>query len=346
VRPTVVLNALSLAPEGSGVQTYIRELTTALPAELDARLVAIVPRGAESLLRGGLDVRGVAGTSPIGRTARSLLQVVDADLVHGLDTLIPLRTPAATVATVHDLALFDEPGAFPGARGRVKAAGVAASIRRADAVIAVSRFTAERLHSRFRRDCVVVPEAPAAGFAPPAVADVERFRAARGLPERFVAYAGNVEPRKDLPTLADACRAADLPLVVAGGHLSRAPLPAGARALGHLPEADLACLYAAATVVAYVSRYEGFALPPFEALACGAVVMATPVGAVADLAAEAVELVPVGDAAAQAEALRRLGADDDLRAERRGAGLVATRTLSWAATAAATAAVYRTLGVA
>ena len=147
-------------------------------------------------------------------------------------------------------------------------------------------------------------------------------------------HVGNLEPRKDIPTLARAAAAAGVPLVLAGGHIVTVDAPAGAQLLGHVAAADLPALYAAATVVGYVSRYEGFGLPPIEAMACGATVMATRVGAIAEVAGEGIELVPIGDVAAQAAAIRELVNDPDRRAERRRAGLVAAGKLSWAATAA------------
>jgi glycosyltransferase involved in cell wall biosynthesis len=266
--------------------------------------------------------------------------------VHGLDVELPLRPGAPTVATVHDLALFDEPAAFTFARRLGKPYSVRHAIKAADAVIAVSAFTAERVQALFGRDSIVVHEAPPPMFAPPSGAAVDVVRARFDLPAEFVLYVGNLEPRKDVPALAAACRLAGVPLVVAGGAITTVDAPAGARVLGHVAHDELAPLYASATVVAYVSRYEGFALPPIEAMASGATVMATRVGALPDVAGDGVEFVPVGDAEQQAKVLRALFADPDRRAERRAAGLSVAAALTWDAAAGGTAAVYRTLGVA
>ena len=165
------------------------------------------------------------------------------------------------------------------------------------------------------------------------------------LPERFVLHVGNLEPRKDVPTLARAAATAGVPLVLAGGHIVTIDAPPGAQLLGQVDPGDLPALYAAATVVAYVSRYEGFALPPVEAMACGAIVMATRCGALPEVAGDGIEFVPIGDADAQAAALRELVNDAARRAERSRAGLAAAAQLSWSAAAAATVDVYRSLGV-
>ena len=220
---------------------------------------------------------------------------------------------------------------------------VANAIRHADAVVSVSAFTAERVRARFGRDSVVVHEAPARGFAPADDAAIADVCARYALPDCFVLHLGNLEPRKDLGTLAAACREVGVPLVLAGGAISTADPPVGVRTLGYVPTADVPALYGAARVVAYVSRYEGFALPPVEAMACGAVVMATPVGALPEVAGDGVEAVPVGDVGAQARALRELLHDADRRNERRAAASDAVAALSWERAARETVAVYKTL---
>ncbi len=134
-----------------------------------------------------------------------------------------------------------------------------------------------------------------------------------GLPPEFVLHVGNIEPRKDVPTLAAACREAGVPLVLAGGSIATVEVPAGARPLGYVDAARLPALYAAASAVAYVSRYEGFGLPPLEAMACGAAVVATRVGALPDLVDGAVEWVPAGDPGAQAAVIRSLVVDEEHR---------------------------------
>jgi glycosyltransferase involved in cell wall biosynthesis len=345
VRPHIVLNALALHAGGSGVQTYCRELLRAMPSEIDADLTAVVQQRAVGELAGDLQRVIRRDSDGVRRTVESLRGVGRADLVHGLDVDLPARTRAASVATVHDLSLFDEPSAFGWARRVGKQVTTTRSIRRADAVIAVSPFTAERVRARFGRDSHVVLEAPGAGFFPPSVEAVAAVRKRYALPERFVLHVGNLEPRKDVPTLARAAAAAGLPLVLAGGHIVTIDAPPGATLLGQVDPQDLPALYVVATVVAYVSRYEGFGLPPVEAMACGATVMATRCGALPEVAGDGIEFVPIGDADAQGAVLRELAHDAARRAERARSGLVAAGRLSWAAAARGTADVYRKLGV-
>jgi glycosyltransferase involved in cell wall biosynthesis len=327
------------------VQTYVEEMLAALPgAWPEASFAARVARSAGPLVGAGVasvPVR-LGFDHGLARRLRSLVPARGADLVHGLDTDPPIAG-ARAIVTVHDLALFDMPDAFDARRTRAKRALVARAIRHADAVVSVSSFTAERVRARFARDSVVVLEAPRRGLEPPTEQAVGAVIARYALPDRFVLHLGNIEPRKDIGTLARACRAADVPLVLAGGAISTAAVPDGALTLGYVPTADLPALYGAASVVAYVSRYEGFALPPLEAMACGAVVMATGVGALPEVAADGIETVPAADADAQAHALRELLHDDARRAARRVAAARAVSALSWDRAARETVAVYKTL---
>ena len=343
--PRVALSALSLRSDGSGVQTYARELISALPrAWPAATFTALVARDVADLgphIERQTVLRGFE--SGLVRKVLSSCRVPSADIAHGLDTDQPLRASIATVATVHDLALFDVPWAFSSINGKVKRSLVAASIRRADALISVSDFTADRVRARFGRESTVIHEAAGTQFSVPSDDQVRAVLEKYRLTVPFVLFVGNHEPRKDLACLAEACSIAGLPLVVVGGAISNIALPPTSLVLGYVPQADLPGLYRAATVVGYVARYEGFALPPVEAMACGGCVMATRVGALPDIATEGIEFVPVGSPQTQAEAIRSLHNDVDKAAHRRSSAIGEAGMLSWSKAAMATAEVYRTL---
>ncbi len=267
------------------------------------------------------------------------------ELVHGLDVDLPLRRRGLRVATVHDMAIFDVPSTFPRARVLGEQLLVRHAVRRADAVVADSAFTAERVRQLLGRDATVVPLAPGRAMVPAHQEAVDEVRGRYSLPDRFVLHVGNIEPRKDIPTLAEACRSVGVPLVLTGHSLWGHRPPAGSVEIGHVPLDDLPGLYGAATVVGYASRYEGFGLPPIEAMACGAAVVSTPVPAVTELVGDGAEVFEPGDVDGLAGTLRHLIGDPARRRALAERGARMVRRLSWERTAEETASVYRSLGL-
>lgn len=341
----IALNALALRPGGGGVQTYIRELLRELPGIVDAEVVAAVQADAVDELPPTVRARVHPVSAGARRALAGLRGLGPSSLVHGLDVDLPLRSSAPTVTTVHDLSVFDVPWAFSRHRAAGERLLVRRALRRADAIIGVSEFTARRVGDLFAREATVIPLAASPDMRPPASDAVDAIRKRYALPQRFVLHVGTIEPRKNVTMLAEACRAATVPLVLAGARLPGNRAPGAARALGYVPRSDLAPLYGAATIVAYPSLYEGFGLPPIEAMACGAVVLASRTASLPEVLGEAAAFAPARDVAGLAAALRDLLADRERRAHLATAAITHTRRYSWTATATATADVYRALGV-
>jgi glycosyltransferase involved in cell wall biosynthesis len=268
---------------------------------------------------------------------------------HGPHYTLPLRLRCPSVVTVHDLTFFDHPEWHQLSKAAFFRPMARAATARADAIVAVSEATAERL------DEILAPEAPVVTI--PHGVDHERFRPAEpgnaddlatlrplGVRPPYIAFVGTMEPRKGVPTLVEAfARMAgprpDLRLVLAGQdgwgtEAVRAAIEASGVAtrvarLRWVPDEALPALLRQAEAVAYPSFEEGFGLPALEALSCGAALVTTAGSPMADLSGPAALAVPPGNAGALAWALGRILDDPVLRDELRHRGPAVARPHTW-----------------
>lgn len=342
---TLRFGALALRPDGAGISTYIRELLHALAVEEPpVTMSALVLNDAVDELPGGVEAIGRPVAAGTRRAIQGMWPVGAVDLFHGLDVDLPVGGPRCSVSTIHDLSYFDVPWAY----GRYRATGERAlmrhAVRTADALIAVSSFTAERLAHWFGREATVIPLAPGAWTRVPTDAECESVRTKYGLPERFLLHVATVEPRKDVALVEAVAKHLDVPLVLAGERTTGTG--SGPIGLGFVPRDDLPALYASANVACYSSKYEGFGLPPLEAMACGGVVVASSVGGLPQICGDGAALVTQHTVDAWIAAIRPLLNDEEQRAELRHQASVAVSALSWATVARKTLDVYRSLGVA
>jgi glycosyltransferase involved in cell wall biosynthesis len=267
------------------------------------------------------------------------------------------------VVTFHDVTFFLLPERYPALRCAYFRAASRAGARLADLAIAVSRTVkadVER-HLPIPPERVrVVPLAAAPSYRP--LDDPPRMAAVRAkysLPDRFVLNVGALEPGKNQATLLRAfarlkaqasSTRSEQALVIAGPpawryerliHLAdRLGLAGQVRFLGYVPAEDLPALYNLADLFVFPSLYEGFGLPPLEAMACGLPVVASTAPALREVLDGAALLVQPQDVAALTEAMDVALGDDPLRSRLREAGLQRAGLFSWERTARETAAVY------
>jgi glycosyltransferase involved in cell wall biosynthesis len=181
----------------------------------------------------------------------------------------------------------------------------------------------------------------------PCEEDVVRVRERYQLHDEFVLYAGNVKPHKNLERLIDAFAIlrrrgyAHLKLVLIGDEISKYTalrravhshqLHKYVRFLGYMPEETLAVMYRLAAVFVFPSLYEGFGLPPLEAMASGTPVVTSNVSSLPEVAGDAALLVDPYDPTAIADGIDRVLRDESLRRQLRAKGLERARGFSWEA---------------
>jgi len=281
------------------------------------------------------------------------------DLFHAPGYVAPRRVPVPTVLTVYDLVALRHPGLARWSNGLHYRWRLPRSAPQARRVIVpsecVARDVAENLGVP-RERVRVVPLGVEASFRPPSLDARALARSRHHLARPFLLYVGNIEPKKNLPTLLRAfalLKRGGLPheLVIAGKRgwkcrdVFRLPARLGiesdVRFLGYVAEEDLPGLYGSAEVFCFPSIVEGFGLPPLEAMACGAPVITSDAEALIETTGDAAEHVPALDAEALADAMRRVLTDAALRERLRAAGLARAAHFTCSRTAEATRAVYR-----
>jgi glycosyltransferase involved in cell wall biosynthesis len=279
------------------------------------------------------------------------------DLLHATMNVAPWWTPCPVIVSIMDLAYIRYPHVHPRGRRLYLTALSRLTVRRARAIVAISRFTGDEverlLHVPATRIHVTYLGVDG-DFRPLPPDQVTAFCRQRGLPDHYLLYVGNLEPRKNLSRLVRAyasLRHLDIPLVLAGARgWGYADLFRQVESLGltrqilfpgFVPREELPLWYNGATALVYPSFYEGFGLPPLEAMACGTPVLTSNSSSLPEVVGEAGLQVPPDDVDVLAAALQRLVQDAELRADLRRQGLERARQFTWERMAQETAALYR-----
>jgi glycosyltransferase involved in cell wall biosynthesis len=271
------------------------------------------------------------------------LRSLKVDLFHAPHYVLPLLTPGRAVSTIHDCIHLRFPEYLPHpAAVHYARFMMSSAIRRSRLVFTVSEASKRDIltyfpwadESRIR----VVPNAiDPELLEPPDAEELDRVRERYQIAQRFVLYAGNIKPHKNLPRLIEAfarLRALpghdDVQLMIIGDEIGKFPelrrrvdefhVRPHVRFFGFVPERTLASLYRLASVFAFPSQYEGFGLPPLEAMACGTPVVTSNISSLPEVVGDAALLTDPADGEAIASALARVLDDPGLAADlsRRG----------------------------
>ena len=264
------------------------------------------------------------------------------------------------VVTIHDVVPLDHPEWLNPRFAKWYQFLTPRLARRVRHIITISEFTRQRIqyHMRVPREKIsVIPNGVDVRFNLQAASSLESLHTALGLPYRsYVLYVGSLEPRKNLKGLIEAWRRLqdqlpdDLWLVICGAkgpsriyadQDDQADLPPRVHFTGHVPDHLMPVLYARAEFFVYPSVYEGFGLPPLEAMACGVPVITGNRTALPEVVGEAGYTIDPGDTDEIAEAILRLADDTALRQDLALAGMKRSYAFSWEATARQTISVIR-----
>ena len=369
----VAISAPLLAPpdQGSyrsaGIHTYIAQTLLHLPETdptVQFTLFATHPPV-------GLD-RSITVEAPRWKTDRPMQRIlweqlalpsatrrVKADALHATAFVAPIIHLAPTVITIYDLSFALFPQFFRGFNQTYLRLGTRLSARRAQRLITISDCTRRDVHRLYNvpldRIDVAYPGVDET-LQSPSSDRVENFRRAKNLPEKFLLFLGTLEPRKNLITLVraftqlkQACPEAML--VLAGGvgwladDLFAAIDASGVKDSivlpGYVAAEDKALWYAAAAAFVYPSIYEGFGLPPLEAMACGTPVIVSNAASLPEVVGDAGLLIAPEDVSSWAAAMMRVWNDAAYRAELADRGTRQAAKFTWLITARQTLHTYR-----
>lgn len=332
----VAVNARYYAHRPTGVQRYAREVTKRFPSGVDE----IRPN------------KALAGT--VGHLWEQFYLPV---AMRGRLLWSPSNTgPLAVshqVCTVHDLIFLDHPEWFNPRFAAWYSWLLPLLAKKIRHIIAVSEYTKraliEKLHIQPEKITVVLNGIDAR-FTPRSPEEIEHVREELQIGSQpYILYVGSVEPKKNLARLLQAWSDIqhevpdDIRLVVAGasgnlGVFSRTELrvPPRVSFTGYVSDDSIPALYSGALLTAYPSLYEGFGLPPLEAMACGSPVLTSNITSLPEVVGDAALLVDPLRTSAIGEALLALIRNDTLRQDLRQKGLERVKHFSWDRTASET----------
>jgi len=340
-----------------GIGTYIRNLLRQLARlDRDSEFVVLCqPDDREAIASLGGNFRPLPETSRNYSIAEQVrvplaLKRERVTLFHAPHYVLPPLVRCRSVVTIHDCIHLMFPQYLPNRLALTYArTSIRMAAKRATRVLTVSESS--------KRDILRFVDLPPEKIdviynafderfgVEPREEDVVRVRERYQLHDEFVLYAGNVKPHKNLERLITAFhlvrqRGLDhLKLVLIGDDISRYSalrravhryqLHQYVRFLGYLPEETLAVMYRLSSVFVFPSLYEGFGLPPLEAMASGTPVVTSNVSSLPEVAGDAAILVDPYDPDALADAMLRVLTDESLRKNLRRRGIERARQFSW-----------------
>lgn len=361
--------------QGAGIGNYTRELVRALAALDRANdYVLFAAAGGQPLADRGWPPNFRTRSVPLSDRALAILwhrlqlplwvelATGAVDIFHSPDFVLPPVRRAKTLVTVHDLSFIRYPQCADANLRAYLNKVVPRSVHRADLILADSHNTKDDLTELLgvERDRIeVVYPGVEERFRP--IEDqalLERVRKRYNLPPRFILGLGTLQPRKNFTRLIEAFAdlrfaICDLHLVIAGGKgwlyeeifatVERLGLEDKVVFTGFVADEHLPALYNLADLFVFPSLYEGFGLPPLEAMACGRPVVTSNASSLPEVVGEAGLMVEATDVEALAEAMQRVLEDNALRVRMIAKGVEQATKFTWEKAAAKLLSLYEAM---
>jgi alpha-1,3-rhamnosyl/mannosyltransferase len=345
----------------SGIGTYLRSLVSGLldlPGEEDYLLF-----GKDAELQGilrGERYRGItwkAGPYDPLSLFRNPINKSNVDLFHCPHYNMPFGIKQPSVITIHDLIPLVCPDLLTDCRAHWYASWMLpSSARRASHIITVSEYSKHEILQHLKvpeTKVTVIYHGVGEAFCPLPKSEVESYRIAHKLPERFLLYVGLLKPHKNVVRLLQAFSALHLDgysLLLVGkrdvryrelnSFIEKRTLPSNVIFLSSVPFEELPILYNAAECLILPSLYEGFGLPALEALACGTPVVCSQGTSLPEVIGDTAVLVDPLSVDSLAEGMRTSLENYKLRSELRRKGLERVKQFRWQDSAAKTLSIY------
>ncbi|MBI2222066.1 MAG: glycosyltransferase family 4 protein [Acidobacteria bacterium] len=288
------------------------------------------------------------------------------DLLHEPHYVLPPFVPCRAVVTIHDCIHLRFPQYLPHRKLAHAYARMFlwTATHQAERIITVSETSKRDILQYFRippdKIEVIYNGIDDRFWTRPTDDEMERVRERYQLTGQFLLYAGNIKPHKNLERLIEAFHQLrregfdDLKLLIIGDEISkyatlrrtvhRYKLHQHVRFFGFVPDHTLAALYRLAAVFVFPSLYEGFGLPPLEAMASGTPVVTSNVSSMPEVTGDAALLIDPYDAEAIAAGIKTVLTDDSLRVGLRERGFKRAREFSWSRSAERVRAIYDEVG--
>ncbi len=284
-----------------------------------------------------------------------------AKLSHFFNYIVPPFVAGKTVVTVHDMVYRAYPETVRGRTRRMLELGLVKSMKRADRIVTDSEFSKSEIikyYPQFAEKIRVVPcGVDCTRFHPETdPARLAKVKETYGLPEEYFLYLGTLEPRKNLERLIDAYAAFaknnedPAKLVLAGGKgwlydgifrkVQELGLAQQVLFTQYIADEDLCALMSGALAFVFPSIYEGFGMPPLEAMACATPVLVSDAASLPEVTGDSAVIVKPDSTSSITEGLQRLYDDSALRERLSQEGLARAKTFSWERSAALLFDVY------